>query len=679
VAGESALVIQAYRRTHGGATPSPALVRQIVTSTATDLGAPAEEQGAGLMNSYKAVLLAESIRTSDGSPAPAGRTLLVSPNQLNAVAAPGTPERWNVTVTNTGAQRQSVDLRGRTFGPERNVQTGSVTLNDATSPHFTDFAGVQNNYGEFHFYVPRGQDRLTGELAWPGDPSNCLPPNFCTTGLNARVRMILIDPQGRFAAHSLPQGPGNFGTVEVRFPASGTWTGVIFGDQAAAGGTNGTIPWRVATQQFAPFGSVTPRTLQLAPGETRTVSVSAVTPSDPGDASGSIVLASDRAQPTSIPVTLRSRIEVRAGGTFSGVLTGGNGRPLGNGQQQYYEFNVPPGVRDITADVRFANDPADPVGSYLISPDGDTVGYGQNSAAGSSFNALTAYTLNPVPGTWTLIVDFAEPVVGNEISQPYVGRIRFNAVDVRASGVPNDARTKLTAGQPLNARIIIHNTSAAPEAFFVDPRLDGKTTLTLTSPDPTNTLPLTTQVPEWLVPTQTSSVDVGQVSSLPAMFDVAPSSPYIQDIGDPDIASAGFGPGPMCALSESASYTPPGGTVTAGVWAAGPTECGPYATPAPKGTVTNQMTAQTKPFDTTVSSDTGDMWLQSVDPTATVSPVVIGPGQTGVINVTFTPAGASGTVVNGTLYVDDLTDGVPPYYQFTGDELAAIRYSYTIR
>ena len=681
VAGAAALVIEAYRKTHGGQSPSPALVKQILLSTATDLSTPATEQGAGLLNSYKAVLLAESIQTpDDDAPKPLENTLLLSANQLNAIDVPDSRERWDVTVTNTGAFPQFVNLAGRAIGPSQNVQTGSVTLSDATSPKFANYQGLPNNYGVFTFDVPPFADRLDGSITWPGNPVFCLQ-QACNTGLNSRVRLILIDPQGRFAAHSLPQGPGNFGNVDVRFPAPGTWTGVIFGDVAVGpdpahpiGGTNGTVPWRVKTERFVPFGSVQPNSLFLAPGQSEKVKVSAETPSSPGDAAGSIVVTSDfgLAGTTSVPVTLRSLVDVTRGGRFHGVLTGGNGRGPGEGQEQFYEFNVPPGVNNITANVSITNDAADPVGAYLISPDGDVLGYGQNNLISNGLS-LTAYTLNPVPGTWTLIVDFAEPVVGDEISQRFSGNIQFNEVSASVSGLPDRASQKLAAGTPVVALVTITNNGAAPEAFFVDPRLDTTQSLSLTAFSPsTVALPLATSSVVWLVPTQTSGVSVSQTSNLPAMFDFSPFA------GDPDIASSHKA---VCAASESASYTPSGGTVTSGLWSATPDECGPYGSPAPAGSATLSMTAETKPFDPAVTSATSDLWLESINPAASFSPLVLNPGETGTISVTITPTGASGTVVSGTLYIDDVVQGVPPpaYGQSGGDELTAFPYSYTIK
>jgi hypothetical protein len=677
VAAAAALVIQAYEETHAGAAPSPVLIKQILVSTATDLGSPADEQGAGLLNTYKAVELAKSYGTSK----PTGNTLTTSETQLNAVGSPGASQHWQFTVSNEGSDTQTVNLAGRTFGPDQNVQTGSVTLSDASSPKFPDFAGTSDNYQTFHFHAPAGADRLDASLAWPVDQSNC-NVNFCTTGLNSRVRLILIDPNGKFAAHSLPQGPASYGEAEVESPAAGTWTGVIFGNVASVGGTNGVVPWRVATEQHVPFGSVSPSTLTLSPGQSSTVNVSANDPSSPGDSSGSIVLNPTSGGTTSIPVTLRSLVDPASGGAFSGTLTGGNGRPLGQGQQQYYEFDVRPGVRDIRANVSFANDPSDPVGEYLVSPDGDTVGYGQNSVQGKNGTSLSAYTLNPGPGRWTLIVDFAGAQNGNEISQPFHGDISFNTVRVHASGVPHGRGRALRAGQPVTVPVAITNTGVAPEDFFIDPRLNQTQSVTLAPQDsPTVKLPLSATVlpPVWLVPTQTSAIRTAQTSSVPAMFDVAPASVAVLNTGDPDLASANSGPGPLCANAESVFYNPPGGTVTAGVWAAVPSECGPYNGTAPAGTATDAMVAQTKAFDSTVTSTTGDFWTAAVGLQQTFSPVTINPGRTAEVNATFTPTGGPGTVVHGTLYVDDVTDAVPPYASLSGSELAAIPYRYTIR
>jgi Subtilase family len=685
VAGAAALVIQAYRQTHGGVTPAPALIKQILTSTATNTGAPAAEQGAGLLNSYKAVELAESVHTASGSPAPTGNTLLTSTSQLTAVGAAGSRHSWQVTVTNTGANTQSVQLHGQAIGPDQNVQTGSVTLSDTTSPQFTNYQGLPNNYAVIHFNVRPAAARLDASIAYPSAPGS---------GNNARVRLILIDPRGRLAAHSLPQGVGNFGNADVRQPVPGTWTGVIFGDVAADGGTNGTIPWRVATQRFTSFGRVSPPSIHLAPGASRTVTVAADSPATPGDSAGSIVLSSNLGgvdsvlgpESTSIPVTLRTLVNAQ-GGTFSGVLSGGNGRPPGEGQVDYYQIRIGAGHKSIAASVSLANDASDPVGAYLVSPDGDVAGYGQNSLETGNFNtgpvsltpelSLTAYSLDPVPGLWTLIVDFANPVAGDEVSQHFTGSIRLDHVSAKAAGLPDSASTMLAAGTPVTVPVTITNHGAAPEDFFADARLATTATMTLAAQFGTSDtgigLPLVTSPPFWLVPTQTSGVAVSASATRPVQFDFSPAS------GDPDLSSSPPGSGSLCSTTSSGSYTPPDGVVTSGAWDAVPAECGPYPAGAPSGTASMSMSATAKAFDPAITAASGDFWQQAVNPSASFSPLVLSPGQTGTINVTITPAGPAGTVVSGDLYVDDFVGDIPPYGQEAGDELAAIPYTYTIK
>ncbi len=669
-AGAAALVIEAYRKTHRGASPSPAVVKQILTSTATDLGVPAAEQGSGLLNSYKAVLLAESINNGHGgSP---GQTLLFSQTQLNAVAAPGTAQNWPVTVTNTGNLPQLLGVSGRTFGTPQNVQKGSVTLNDGTSPQFANYQGLQNNYGVFKFNVGRDQDRLFAQIAYPAKAG---------ATLNARVRLILVDPLGRFAAHSIPQGVGNYGSVDVRQPVAGTWTAVIFGDVASSGGTNGTVPWQVSTQKFVPFGSVSPGVLLLAPGQSQTIHVSATTPGTPGDSSGSIVLTSTGGgidpfvgyESNSIPVTLRSTIDLAHNGSFSGTVTGGNGRPPGEGQANFYQFNVGPGHKSITATVSLSNDAADPVGAYLVAPDGTAVAFAQNSLVNTALTALTAYTINPKPGTWTLIIDFAIPVVGNEISQPFSGNVRLDNTGVVVAGVPTGTNG-VAAGSSVTIPVSITNNGTVVQAFFLDPRLNQTATISLANQSPPSSsagyvLPATAN-PLWLLPTHSSSVQVAAAATLPVMFDYGPNN------GDPDLVGV-----PAANNTAAGHYTPAGGTLTQGVWAALPSELGPYPGPAPQGFVNMTMTVTTKAFDTSVTTPGGDLWLASLDPTVLNSfyGIIVNPGQTVTIPVTITPTGASGAVVNGILYVDALENGTPPYGGLTGDEIAAIPYSYKVQ
>ena len=669
-AGAAALVIQAYAKTHGGADPSPALVKQILVSTATDLGAPAYEQGAGLLNAYKAVQLAESINSGT----PAGSTLATSTGQLNATGYPGRTKSWTVSVTNEGTGAQTVRLSGRGFGPSRVVGLGSVTLSNAHSRHITDWLGLPDNYGVLHFNVPRHQNRLSAEIAYPGNPGN---------GNNARVRLILIDPRGRFAAHSLPQGVGNFGNVDVVNPVAGRWTAVIFGIQSGVnGGTAGRVPFEASTQRYASFGSVSPSSLSLAAGATGMFTFTASTPPRPGDASGSVVLDAGHGV-TSVPVTLRALVNVARGGAFSGTLTGGNGRPgfPANGQIQYYEFNVPVGQASLSASVKIASDRTNQVNGFFINPQGQTEGYGSNYLAVNNPNvfaptrSMSLNTVNPMPGRWTLIVDFNQPVAGDEISDPYRGHIRFSSgVGVSSGGLPNSAATTLAPGTRHTYRIQIHNAGPGPENFFLDPRLSASGTVSLLplAPNPL-TLPLSVISPpqSWLVPTESSSATItASDATAPVTFDAGPA------IGDPDLFSelptGGNDPAP---LLFSGFGTP----VSAGIWGAVPAlvTIDGYTAPAPSGaTVDLTATAQTREFDTTMTSSVGDFWRVSVDSTAWFRLYRINPGQTRAITVTIkVPASATpGTVVTGDVYVDTLV----PFIQIAGSETNVIPYAYTV-
>jgi Subtilase family len=686
VSGAAALVIQAFRKTHHGRTPSPLQVKQILESTATDLGTPAQEQGAGLLDSDRAVQLAQSY----GISARTGSTLLASPGQLTEVALPGTAKTWKVTLTNEGRAAQTVRIDSRTLKPgSTSSASGSVTLSDAKSSQYVADSGGRVNYATFKFRVPAHQGRLSVSIAYPGGPS----------GLQSPPVVALFDPDGRMAADSEPQGGGNYGNVDVRGPAGGTWTGVVSSDLASDYGYVGRVTWHTATQNYTAFGSVSPASLTLAPGQAKSVVVAVRTPSSPGDLAGSILLHSvpkhGRANPvTSIPVVVRSEVNVAAGGRFTGVLTGGNGRGA-LGTADYYQFTVPSGTKAVRAELALHSNPGagNPVGTYLVSPDGDVIGYGQNSdlsggQLGITDQTLTATALKPAAGAWTLIVAFGEPVSGAAVTDPYTGYVTFAAAGTLVPKSPLPHGTTLVHGKAVTIPVTITNKSNAPQDYFLDPRLDKTSTLTLAPLDygaraafanssGAITLPVSVYsvLPFYFVPSGTSAVMLRQASTRVAMTDLSPSA------GDPDVGPGGLTRGSLCGKSVRVAYAPSGGTVTSGSWITGPTECGPYGSAARAATATDTVSVTTAGFDPAVAVATGDLERLAVTAsdgnTALGKAVELQPGKSAKVNVTFkTAAGAPASLVSGTLYLDTVQGEVPPYGQGAGDEVAALPYSY---
>jgi hypothetical protein len=210
--GTAALVTEAYAKTHGGNLPSPALVDQIIVSTATDLGAPADHQGAGLVNTLKAVQLAESINGGT----PAGNTLLVNKTSLNATVNAGQQATFSVGVTNEGTGSQTVTPTVTGRSTTQSADTGTVNLSTSL-PSYIDGEGNTDYYVEHTFTVPPGASNLNGNITW-NDHSN-----------GGAAYETLFDPNGNVAAYSIiDTDQAGFGHVEVHNPIPGTWTAVIF-------------------------------------------------------------------------------------------------------------------------------------------------------------------------------------------------------------------------------------------------------------------------------------------------------------------------------------------------------------------------------------------------------------------------------------------------------------------
>jgi hypothetical protein len=382
------------------------------------------------------------------------------------------------------------------------------------------------------------------------------------------------------------------------------------------------------------------------------------------------------------------------------VLTGGNGRAGAEAETNTYFFQVPPGETDLNATVALGTDPNEHLIGFLVSPGGQQLGYSGNDTfvpSGSSAEPKATYSLvpgatpylqmyavAPQAGQWELVLQWANPVTGNELTEPFSGSLQFNQVQASGKSLPSSPSAKLAQGQETLFQVDVANSGVAPEAYFVDPRLDKTTTMTLPDLDPRNIadlieLPLGAGLsfPLYLVPTGTTQLNA-TVQRLAGTGTV--SFDMNHTIGDPDVSpvvTAGGVSSSTGTNTESVSLSSP--EVSPGLWALNPEEAGPYpAGGAPKEVALATVTAVTQAFDPAVRSDTDDLWQAGL----TFSHFrYLGPGQSVAVLIAIKPTAPVGSVVTGTLYIDDFTldsflqtgDVLP-----NADEVAAVPYSYTV-
>ncbi len=264
VAGAAADVIQAYAAAHGGTDPTPAVVRQILMSSATDVHAPASQQGAGLLNIAAAVKLARSIKV--GKP---GGGILVNPGQINVQQNTGASASRTLTVTNTSSKPVSVKLSTRALTDQVADHSGTFCMQPGTPTAacpantgvFTIWSGVSEVFQKVTFHVPH--TARPSRLNFSSD--------FQLTDQTSLMHVALLEPNGAYAGYSNSQGLADFDNIQVANPPAGKWTAVFFtvvNSGTADIGTSGPIQWDANVSQFAPAGAISPSSLTLAAGAT---------------------------------------------------------------------------------------------------------------------------------------------------------------------------------------------------------------------------------------------------------------------------------------------------------------------------------------------------------------------------------------------------------------------------
>jgi hypothetical protein len=393
--------------------------------------------------------------------------------------------------------------------------------------------------------------------------------------------------------------------------------------------------------------------------------VSTTAPSAPGDYGRDLELRDSSGNATVVPIVMRSLVSLNGGqGTFTGNVTGGDGDGF-PGEEINYQFNVPAGAPAVNVQWTMPNDPNTRVEGVLTAPSGALNGQQFASTNASGAETIQLFQRGPQPGTWRLTLVVSSPVGGTVLSGPFSGTISLSAPPVSSSGIPDSAGTTLPAGAPVSTAIALTNKGNAPMNVFVDPRRTNTTLYSLVPIAPASNVPLPfntgTPPPQWIVPTETNTLLAAATSTAPILFEWGFGDP---GEGDPDLESSNQGTSPSGAYS---------GGISPGVWFVVPALMGPFSGPS-SATADTGLAAQTRTFDTTVTSSTGDPQLAAVNPSApTATPLVVNPGQTVHIPVTFTPSGPVGTVVSGDLFVDDAvgaSDGE--------NEITAIPYQYTV-
>jgi len=465
-------VIQAYRDTHGGATPTPAQVKQILTSTATDIGAPADQQGAGLLNVDAAVEAARQMPGTSQAHSNAPE-LVANPTQLDVQGPGGSPVNSSVTLYNASSNTERVSGTYRALGSETSFGSPVTENVSAPPPNAPIPPQGATAAAPVKFTVPRGVDVLDAGMRWP-DPTNS-DSNI--------LSFILTDPAGRLAQSSYDFGASNGPNASpdiqhstVEHPMAGTWTaqilwangrGHVQSPPDTPGPYTGTVTFQASGQNFTTSPASAPVTIQ--PHSSASVPLSIAMPQAPGDAPESVQFTAPNGLVSSVPIARRTLIP-SAGGSFGATLTSSVSR--GPGQIKTFYLDVPPGEKDLDVSFNAPDHSADdPVYYYLSSPADlqpavtesgfiDVTAVDTTPTPGNPTGFASLITPDPQPGLWEIDVMQGATTDGTEFSQTVTGVAAYNQLaPVTETGLPTSASTTIAPGASVPITVQVTNTT----------------------------------------------------------------------------------------------------------------------------------------------------------------------------------------------------------------------------
>ena len=485
-ASVAALVINAYRETHAGKSPSPALVKQILQSSADDLGYGAQDQAAGRIDAYRAIQTAT--RNGPG---------ILQSGAIALEGLPGQNLSKTITLTNTGQVSEQVSVQPQVLHQTQARSFGGTVVADNNAP--------------FHFDVAPGTTELRASANFGSQQVVPIPGGPAQEVI---LQVALYDPSGDLvnAEQSFisdpslpPESASGFASTTAGHPTAGMWTAVVseaprHGNDQVRHYVNVPFIGHIYAYTFASSsGSVSPSSFTLAPGAIKHVQYKTGALGSPGESeitmhlreqtiaprTRTTVAATSTITPTNametIPVVVTSDIPVQRGvGRFNGSFVGGVGSQGLARETRFYDFKMPPGVRSAQVAIEWAHQ-----GNLfllaLIDPSGKINNIVDNSFVNSDGSldltnpVAETYLSDPAAGTWR-IVFMSLIYAGTYASEPFKGAVVLNQPQLQISS----NSLELTAGGGLaKFTIAVRNTGVTTNGYYSYATTDQYTYLAL--------------------------------------------------------------------------------------------------------------------------------------------------------------------------------------------------------